>query len=141
VFQNNIAPHNQYGVVGLGTRGDPLLTLNIYFPDAIFARNILAGGNASNYPPDNFFPPSLADAGFVDIARGDYHLGAASPYRNAGTDGKDLGADIDLLDSATAGVESGAIPDALEPTASISSPGNGTTVTGRVKSSPTPRRM
>jgi len=132
VFRNNIAPHNQYGVVGLGTKGDPLLTLNTYFPDAIFVRNILAGGNASNYPPDNFFPPSLADVGFADSAGGDYRLGASSPYRNAGTDGKDLGADFDLLGSATAGVASGAIPDPLAPTVSISSPGNGTTVTGTV---------
>jgi hypothetical protein len=35
---------------------------------------------------------------------GDYHLLSSSPYKNAGTDGRDLGADIDGLMNATAGV-------------------------------------
>jgi hypothetical protein len=33
---------------------------------------------------------------------GDYHLLASSPYKNAGTDHKDLGADINALEAATA---------------------------------------
>jgi hypothetical protein len=36
---------------------------------------------------------------------GDYHLQPSSPYKGKGTDGKDLGADVDALRSATAGVE------------------------------------
>ena len=35
---------------------------------------------------------------------GDYHLAAGSPYKNAGTDGKDLGADVDKVLQSTAGV-------------------------------------
>jgi hypothetical protein len=35
---------------------------------------------------------------------GDYHLLSGSPYKNAGTDGKDLGADIDAIDTEIAGV-------------------------------------
>jgi len=131
VFRNNIAPHNQYGVVGLGTKGDPLLTLTTYFPGAIFARNVLAGGDPSNYPPDNFFPSSLGEVGFVDLAGADYHLADSSAYRNAGTDGADLGA-TDALDSATAGVVGGAIPDALPPTVSILSPADGAALAGAV---------
>jgi hypothetical protein len=33
---------------------------------------------------------------------GDYHLVSGSPYKNAGTDGKDLGADINAIQAATA---------------------------------------
>jgi hypothetical protein len=36
---------------------------------------------------------------------GDYHLKSSSPYKNAGTDGKDLGADMNALDAAIAGVQ------------------------------------
>jgi hypothetical protein len=36
---------------------------------------------------------------------GDYHLAAGSPYKNAGTDGKDLGADVDAVLQYTNGVQ------------------------------------
>ena len=35
---------------------------------------------------------------------GNYQLSPTSPFKNAGTDGKDPGADIDGLQNATAGV-------------------------------------
>jgi hypothetical protein len=35
---------------------------------------------------------------------GNYQLLPSSPYKNAGSDGKDLGADIDTILSETAGV-------------------------------------
>jgi hypothetical protein len=36
---------------------------------------------------------------------GDYHLQPSSPYKHKGTDGRDLGADMDAITAATAGVE------------------------------------
>ena len=36
---------------------------------------------------------------------GDYHLLSSSPFKNAGIDGKDLGADMDALEAEIAGVE------------------------------------
>jgi len=36
----------------------------------------------------------ISESFVVDYAGGDYRLSAASPYRNAATDGTDLGADI-----------------------------------------------
>jgi len=36
---------------------------------------------------------------FVDLANRNYRLASGSPYKAAGTDGKDLGANIDLIDS------------------------------------------
>jgi hypothetical protein len=104
VFTNNMSEHRTYGIFGdsyaMGTA-----TINAYLPGSIVAKNVLAGGSASNYPAGNFFPPVAAwDAGFVDYATGDYHLVASSPYRNAGIDGADLGANIDAILSATLGL-------------------------------------
>ena len=58
---------------------------------------VVVGGAAGRYPPDNFFPPSLEQVGFADPARGDYRLREGSPYKRAGTDGRDVGADFDAL--------------------------------------------
>src|SRR5947207_2165511 len=107
-YTNNIASEYQ-GVVGSGT-GVGLPTLEFWFPGYVYARNVQPGGNPLVYPPDNFFPASLGDVGFVDLVGGDYHLATTSPYRNGGTDGKDIGADIDALMAATAGALEGASP-------------------------------
>ncbi len=107
IYRNNIASHNLYGVGGSGTTPDALLTLNTYFPGYLFARNVIAGGNAFSYPPDNFLPASLNDVGFVNLAGGDYHLSLSSPYNNAATDGSDVGVDFDAILSATAGAIDG----------------------------------
>jgi hypothetical protein len=53
-----------------------------------------------------FFPKdwkAVKFANFVDGKGGDYHLTASSPYRKAGSDGRDIGADIDAVNAATAG--------------------------------------
>jgi hypothetical protein len=96
IFTNNIAP-NQGGVGGDNTWGNPLLTLSTYFPGSVFAGNALAGGNPSSYPANNYFPPSLDAVGFVNLTGGDYTLAPSSRYKRAGTDGKDIGADITVL--------------------------------------------
>ena len=103
VFRNNIVPHNDYGVIGDSSGvGNP--TITAYFPGVQFARNVLAGGNTALYPPDNFFPSSLSGVGFMNMGGGDYRLATSSPYRNAGTDGRDLGADLEALEDALDGV-------------------------------------
>ena len=69
VYRDNIAPHNEYGVFGSGF-GVGLLALTHYFPNAIFEYNVLAGQPAysARYPPRNFFPATLADVDFSDLA-------------------------------------------------------------------------
>jgi len=84
-----------------------LSTLNTYFPGSIVERNVLVGQSASQYPANNFFPAGISSIQFVDAGGGNYRLAPGSPYKNAGTDGKDLGADIDALTAATACVISG----------------------------------
>jgi len=49
------------------------------------------------YPTDNFLPLQLNLVGFVNLEGGDYRLSPASPYKKAGTDGKDIGCDFSAL--------------------------------------------
>ncbi len=96
IYRNNLTLKGAYGVLGAGT-GEGSPTLNRYFPGAVFTRNILVGANPSIYPANNFFPASLDKVGFVDREGGNYRLSASSPHKNAGTDGRDIGANIDAL--------------------------------------------
>jgi hypothetical protein len=114
-FNNNIALNNEFGVGGDGTYGSPLTTLSTYFPGAEFLKNAIIGGASSNYPPSNFFPANMGAVGFLNHAAGDYRLAPGSPYKNAATDGTDVGANIGELNANTAGAvtgESPAVPSA-----------------------------
>jgi hypothetical protein len=62
VFQNNVAPHNEYGISGSGTESGNA-TLAKYFPGALVRGNVIAGGAASRYPKDNSFPETADTAG------------------------------------------------------------------------------
>ncbi|MEJ7617482.1 MAG: hypothetical protein WKF30_11095 [Pyrinomonadaceae bacterium] len=101
-FRNNLLNHNKFGIRGDGP-GVGYGTLNTYFPGWSFSHNVLAnpGPYVNNYPADNFLPASLDQAKFVNKTTGDYRLASSSPYKNAGSDGKDIGADIDAIDAAT----------------------------------------
>jgi Putative Ig domain len=90
----------------------PLTALNACFPQGYtFQNNALIAVNG-NYPPstwpaNNLFPASVSAVQFANFNNGnggDYTLLSSSPYKNAGTDGKDLGADISAIQSAVAGV-------------------------------------
>jgi hypothetical protein len=53
------------------------------------------------------FPATPAAVGFVNFNNGNggnYALLPSSPYKNKATDGKDVGADMTLVTSTTAGV-------------------------------------
>jgi hypothetical protein len=90
VFTNNIVPHNDYGVIGTGTAVG-LPTLTKWWTTFVFEKNVIVGGQAANYPLGNYFINSFSEVGFVDMAKGDYRLSPSSQYRNAGSDGKDIG--------------------------------------------------
>jgi hypothetical protein len=88
----------------------PITTINNCFASYSFVNNaIIASPSkypASKWPHGNFFPADPVTVQFVnynDGKGGDYHLVPSSPYKNAGTDHKDLGADIDAIETLTAG--------------------------------------
>jgi hypothetical protein len=85
------------------------------FSSLTFSHNAIIGP-VKQWPSDNFFPKSEDSVGFVNYNHGkdgDYHLcrgekqpalcKKASPYVHAGSDGKDLGADVDAVEAATRG--------------------------------------
>ncbi|MGC2271563.1 MAG: putative Ig domain-containing protein [Candidatus Sulfotelmatobacter sp.] len=89
----------------------PLTTFNACFGPSSFASNALIATPAA-YPPSlwplgNFFPPTAGAVQFANYSDGNggnYRLLSTSPYHDAGTDGKDLGADVSTILSETAGV-------------------------------------
>ena len=93
VFTNNIIPDNASAIVGTGTTAG-IASIAQYFPGSTIVRNVIAGPSGHAYPEGNFFPPSLAE-----VLSG-YRLPSNSPYRLAATDGKDIGVDIDALNTA-----------------------------------------
>jgi putative Ig domain-containing protein len=116
VFTNSIVNAGGFSVWSTGGgpencayRDNPLITFNACFANSAFAANaIIAPPAEGSWPEKNFFPSSAATVEFVDYNSGnggDYRLQASSPYKGKATDGKDLGADIDVINFATAGVE------------------------------------
>jgi len=89
----------------------PNLVLARCFQTFRFSHNAVVGTPSNRppaqYPTGNFFPASMNRVDFLNYSDGnggDYRLANSSPYKNAGTDGKDLGADIEALEAAIAGV-------------------------------------
>jgi hypothetical protein len=118
VFTNNIvnAGSSPTQTTGGGTTNcafypTPLTSLGACFQPYTFSHNAIIASPAnfppSKYPSGNHFPGSATGVNFVNFRGGnggDYHLLSSSPYKNAGTDGKDLGADMDTLETEIAGV-------------------------------------
>ncbi|MGE3508400.1 MAG: carbohydrate-binding protein [Vicinamibacterales bacterium] len=101
-FTNNILPDNAWAIMGSNS-AEGTRTLATYFPDAVVRNNIIAGAPASQYPTGNFYPASMSSVGFIDLSGGNFRLSATSPYRNAATDGADVGVRYDELNAAVGG--------------------------------------
>lgn len=114
VFTNSIVSAGVHPVWSTGGgpancafHNSPLITFNECFTSSTFASNVILDSPMANWPDKNFFSSSGAVrfANYNGGHGGDYHLQPTSPYKGKGTDGKDLGADVDAIRSATAGVE------------------------------------
>lgn len=84
VFNNNVANHNEYGVIGVGERGGGIGTtaLKTYTNGFAFKRNLIFGAPSARYPAENIYPPQAIDV---------------SEYKGKATDGKDIGCDAPAL--------------------------------------------
>lgn len=87
----------------------PLQVVSTCFPGYAFAGNLIVGSvpryPSSDWPTGQLFTSSTNNVGFVDYAGGNYALSSSSPYVNKATDGKQVGADINGLNSMIAAVE------------------------------------
>jgi hypothetical protein len=119
VFINNLVTTGKYPVWNMADGSAscaygnvPAVSLKNCFTSYRFANNALIA-NPSQYPPsswpdDNLYAPNMQNVGFAQSSSsmaGPYQLQANSPFKNRGTDGKDLGADIVGLNKALNGVE------------------------------------
>ncbi|MGA9526776.1 MAG: putative Ig domain-containing protein [Terriglobales bacterium] len=110
VFTNNLvltAAHPIWNAFGesagrtCAEKDVPMTTISKCFTTYNFQNNgLIASPSAfppSSWPKDNMFPSSPAAVQFVNFNGGNggnYELLPSSPYKNKGTDGKDLGADV-----------------------------------------------
>lgn len=117
IFNNSIFLAGTYPIWSTGGSTDcanydkPLTTFNDCFSTYSFAKNAMiatpSAYPASLWPAGNFFPATASTVQFVNYNNaigGNYQLLSTSPYHNAGTDGKDLGADVATIVSETTGV-------------------------------------
>lgn len=116
IFRDNITGFGWYGVCGSGL-GCGSNAIDSVWPGGNFTHNAFFGATPAEggveawYPPSHWFPDSIIDVGFVDIATRDYALLPASQFANAATDGTDLGANMDSVNTITSGVLSGYWPN------------------------------
>lgn len=116
-FTNNIVSQVPYPIWSTGGSTSncayfdvPLPSLNSCFTSYKFIDNaIVASINfpSSKWPTSNYFPANVGAIQFVSYNNGnggDYHLASGSPYKNAASDGKDIGADVSAIQSLIAGV-------------------------------------
>jgi hypothetical protein len=93
-FTNNLVKHSAYGIIG-ADHAPGADSISAYLPGAEVTHNIIADGEPSKYPSGNHFPSAAQlKAQFVAFDHGDYRLLVTNPWRRAGTDGRDPGADI-----------------------------------------------
>ena len=115
VFTNNLVASGQRGIVSTGGgRNNCSFQLERQGPEGVLARcfesykfnyNCIIG--AGGFPNENIGLKDLNAADFASLRQGkivDHHLRPGSRCKNAGTEGKDLGADVDEVEKATAGV-------------------------------------
>src|SRR5690348_10135550 len=119
VVANSIINAGQYPIWSTGTDGSlncaahdsPLITLNACFASYLFSHNAMLASPGS-YPPStwpasNFFPMTESAVELLNYNGGsiaNYTLQSTSPYKGAGTDGKDLGANVPGVTAAVAKV-------------------------------------
>ena len=119
VFTNNLVTTGAYPIWSTGggntscaASDDPAPSIVACFTTYTFANNGIIGTPQafppSEWPTGNFFPIDGNAVGFVQYnggSGGNYELQSSSPFRNAGTDHRDMGADIVGINAALAGVE------------------------------------
>jgi hypothetical protein len=109
-FGYNLIERRQYGIGAGGDEGVPTIARN--FPGATYRQNVLVNTSEgtdqaisdaalrTKYPASTIVARDWDEVGFQS---GGYRLGANSPFRRAGDDGKDIGVDWDVLQRAQSG--------------------------------------
>jgi hypothetical protein len=115
VYKDNISDYRACGVAGGGCNGnDATCSLNGVFTGWVFTNNgiMRSAGVGPNYPSGQLWVTSWGSqlVNFNSGLDGNYRVASGSTWKNAATDGKDLGADIDGVERATANSPTGNWP-------------------------------
>lgn len=115
-FTNNLvsAGERQITTTGAGGLTNCAAPRNAHSPKDVFDNcfqytfkgNVIIG-TRRQWPSGNFYPGSAKEVGFVNFNNGqggDYRLAPTSKFKDAGTDKRDPGADLEAIEKATAGV-------------------------------------
>jgi hypothetical protein len=111
VIRRSLLGRGDFGIFG-DTVAEGKVALDTYAgPSYDYSENVLAntttpGANFAAYaglPASNSFTEE-ASVGYVDPSTDQWGLASGSPYKGAGSDGKDLGCDVAALDAALANV-------------------------------------
>lgn len=115
-FTNNLYERHGYGGIHGGQTPEGNPSVAGWFQNPVIRRNLIADIPASvkpqlYYPADNFYPGTesspVFNAQFVDFSQGNFTLAATSPGKGTATDGTDVGANIQVVQSLTAGCMTG----------------------------------
>jgi hypothetical protein len=103
-FRGNIVSFNDYGFSGDSGIGKSVFAK--YFSDGLVAENVIVNSKRISksdlyIPPRNFAADDFGAVGFVNFQGGNYRLNANSKFKNKGSNGKDIGADIDAIEAET----------------------------------------
>jgi len=132
-FNNNLGWKAEYGI--RSDAGEGTAAFEKYAIGWQAVGSVIAGADAARYPTGNFFPATMAE---VKLGT-DYKLTADSPYKGKATDGTDPGCDMDALLAAQSGNVVSVPPTtpteppvSTIPIVTVTSPANGTTVSGTI---------
>lgn len=107
IFSNNIIPRMNAGYKA-DSIAEGTASLNHSYPVYTFLNNCLIGNpTLANYPATTTKVANVATIAFENAASADYRLSASSPLLGTGSGGSDPGADIDAINTRTAGCVTG----------------------------------
>jgi len=115
IFRDNISDYRGCGVAGGGANGnDATASLNGVYTGWIFTNNgiMRSAGPGPNYPTGQIWATSWGPqlVNFNGGLDGNYRVASGSSWKNAASDGKDVGADVDGAEGATTNTPTGNWP-------------------------------
>ena len=115
IFRDNISDYRGCGVAGGGANGnDATASLNGVYTGWIFTNNgiMRSAGPGPNYPTGQIWATSWGPqlVNFNSGLDGNYRVASGSSWKNAASDGKDVGADVDGAEGATSNTPTGNWP-------------------------------
>ena len=108
-IRNNLFFRSSLGVRTSGQNsGNDSLNTAVPGGDYVVDYNAFPNVSLASYPANNFAPNTVSAIGYTNATNdddGDYSLSSGSSYKNAGSDGRDLGCDITKVLYHTSGVD------------------------------------